>query len=217
MGEVRAQPLEWYFDQALPSWGRYDMPVVEAHDVDLDAQALIRYTSSGAGDDDAAELTVHFFEEDTRFDEVWYRPEAAVKRLAGFQRVLTPDFSVCVDRPVVEQILNTWRNRWCGSLWQRAGLTVIPTVSWGDGRSFDCCFDGVEESSVVAVSTLGARDVRPGFMRGFRQMIRAIQPRAVICYGEPFEEMARFAPVVVVPYTPNARVARRLPGELDGR
>lgn len=27
-----------------------------------------------------------------------------------------------------------------------------PTVSWGDENSFEFCFDGIEEGSVVAVS-----------------------------------------------------------------
>ncbi|MDR1426552.1 MAG: DUF4417 domain-containing protein [Bifidobacteriaceae bacterium] len=64
------QPLEWYFDQGLPTSGRYDMPVIEAQGVSLDDLTLVRYTSTGANRD-RARLTVHFFEEDARFDEVW--------------------------------------------------------------------------------------------------------------------------------------------------
>ncbi|MDR1634032.1 MAG: DUF4417 domain-containing protein [Bifidobacteriaceae bacterium] len=210
MGEVRGQRLEWYSDQSLPSWGRYDMPMIEAQDVALDGLTLIRYTSSGGDAARAGEWTVHFFEEDSRFDEVWHRPEAAVDRLARYRQVLSPDFSLWIDRPVVEQIANTWRNRWCGAFWQKLGLTVIPTISWGDGRSFDFCFEGVETGAVVAVSTLGARDSRGAFMRGYRQMMRAIEPRTVVCYADPFEEMALLGPVVVVPYSPNTKTARRL-------
>ena len=101
-------------------------------------------------------------------------------------------------------------------MWQQQGMRVIPTISWWDGRSFYFCFDGVEDGAVVAVATVGSRDLRAGFMRGYQQMVRRIQPAAVVCYGQPFEEIAELAPVVVVPYAANQRVARRLPGEANG-
>ena len=31
------------------------------------------------------------------------------------------------------------KNRWGGAYWQSSGLTVIPTISWGDERSFEFC------------------------------------------------------------------------------
>ena len=219
MGLVKAEALEWFFSQDLPHHGRYDMPVVVAQEVDLDDLALVRFSSVGLSGEDAeaSRLTVHFFEEDRDFDQVWNRPDEYLERLARHKQVLSPDFSLFTDRPVVEQIMNTFRNRWCGAYWQRAGLTVIPTVSWSDGRSFDFCFDGVEEGATVAVATLGARDLEVPFMRGYRNMMRAIEPAAVVCYGRPFAVMMDLGPVVEVPYVPNARVSERLPGDPSGR
>ncbi|MDR1188984.1 MAG: DUF4417 domain-containing protein [Bifidobacteriaceae bacterium] len=216
-GEVRSRPLEWYFGQGLPVEGRYDMPLIAAQDVDLETLALVRFTSIDDGDAEAGALTVHFFEDDERFDQVWNRPEVQVDRLRAYKQVLSPDFSLFTDRPVVEQIVNTYRNRWCGALWQREGLTVIPTASWSDGASFDFCFDGLEEGSVVAISTVGVRDLQEGFMRGYREMVRIVRPETVVCYGTPFEEMAGVVPVVEVPYLRNAKVAGRLPGGIGGR
>jgi hypothetical protein len=43
-------------------------------------------------------------------------------------------------------------------------------------------------------------------------MLRAIRPEAVVCYSEPFPEMLDLAQVVVVPYSPNTRISRRLEG-----
>jgi hypothetical protein len=216
IGEVRSRPLEWYFGQGLPVEGRYDMPLIAAQDVDLDELALIRFTSIDDDDAEAGALTVHFFEDDERVDQVWTRPEEQVDRLRSYKQMLSPDFSLYTNRPVVEQIINTYRNRWCGALWQREGSTVIPTVSWSDGASFDFCFDGLEEGTVVAVSTVGVRDLPAGFMRGYREMVRLVHPGAVVCYGTPFEEMAEMVPVVEVPYLRNARVAVRLPGGSGG-
>ena len=42
--------------------------------------------------------------------------------------------------PLALQIESVFKNRWCGAYWQSKGLKVIPTVSWGDERSFDFCF-----------------------------------------------------------------------------
>jgi hypothetical protein len=84
---------------------------------------------------------------------------------------------------------------------------VIPSVSWSDEWSFDFCFDGIECGSVVAVSTLGVRDCKQGFMAGFSEMCKAIDPEVVICYDQPFEEMYGFVDVIDVPYLRNERVA----------
>ncbi|MDR1427563.1 MAG: DUF4417 domain-containing protein [Bifidobacteriaceae bacterium] len=215
-GEVRLRPLEWYFGQGLAVEGRYDMPVIEPQDVDLEDLALVRFTSIDDDDAQAGALTVHFFEEDGRFDQVWYRPEEQVERLRAYGQVLSPDFSLYTDRPVAEQFVNTYRNRWCGAFWQRAGLTVIPTVSWSDGASFDFCFDGLVEGAVVALATVGVRDRPQGFMRGFGELVRLVKPAAVVCYGTPFEEIAELVPVVEVPYLRNAKVAVRVPGGPGG-
>ena len=54
---------------------------------------------------------------------------------------------------MVRIILSTFKNRWCGALWQSLGMKVIPTINWGTHASYEFCFDGVEEGSVVAVAT----------------------------------------------------------------
>ena len=91
--------------------------------------------------------------------------------------------------PVALKIYNTFRSRWCGAYLQAKGIKVIPTVAWGEPDTFRFCFDGIAEGSVVAVSTLGVRKEKTLFMQGYNELLRKIKPEAVICYGEPFEEM----------------------------
>ena len=69
------------------------------------------------------------------------------------------------------------------------GIPVIPSLVWGGPESFWYCFDGIESSSIVAVSTLGMRTEKDLFMNGYREMLRHISPETVICYGAPFDEM----------------------------
>jgi predicted RNA-binding Zn-ribbon protein involved in translation (DUF1610 family) len=91
--------------------------------------------------------------------------------------------------PLALQIESIFKNRWCGAYWQELGLTVIPTVSWGDERSFHFCFDGIEEGSIVAVSTYYRENCELDFMLGYNEMMKRIKPSAVICYDDPFPSM----------------------------
>lgn len=50
------------------------------------------------------------------------------------------------------------RNRWCGAYLAEKEFRVIPTVSWGDGSTFDFCFEGIPKGSTVAVSTYMVRE-----------------------------------------------------------
>ena len=95
----------------------------------------------------------------------------------------------------VLQLYNVFRNRWCGAYWASQGLRVVPTVNWGDGTTFDFCFEGIEKGSVVAVSTYMASahdnrcDQKEWFLAGCREMLRRIEPEEIICYHTPFPEM----------------------------
>ena len=91
--------------------------------------------------------------------------------------------------PLARQIDSVFKNRWCGAFWQKQGMLVIPTISWGSYGCFDFFCDGVEEGSVVAVSTYTREDNKKGFMEGYEIMMEKIKPSAIICYGTPFEEM----------------------------
>jgi len=84
---------------------------------------------------------------------------------------------------------SVFKNRWCGAFWQKQGLKVIPTISWGSIPCMEFCFDGVEKGSVVAVSTYTREDNKNGFMLGYNKMMEIIEPSAIICYGTPFKEM----------------------------
>jgi hypothetical protein len=175
----------------------------------LDGLKLIRFSSIIRSETKDLDATVHFFEPDDRFDEVWKNPEAYLGELGQYRQVLSPDFSLFTRMAIPMQFVNTFRSRWCGWYWQEHGLTVIPTVSWSTVRSFEFCFDGIPRAGVVAVSTVGVRDVEEAFMAGFTHMCRRLAPTQVVCYGEPFDAMGSMADIVVVPYMRAARVAAR--------
>jgi hypothetical protein len=145
--------------------------------------------------------TVHFFLDDYKFDEAWNKPDKQIPKLAQYAQVLSPDFSMYTDMPLPLQVYNTFRSRWCASVWQAAEMVVIPTVSWGGEDTFSFAFDGIEPGAVVAVSTVGTSRAVDGFIAGFQEMCQVIEPRAVVNYGTPYPEMSQIADMVVVPYT----------------
>lgn len=85
-------------------------------------------------------------------------------------------------------------------------VEIIPNVGWGDTSTFEFCFDGIEKGSIVAVGTIGCKRSKLAFMRGYNEMLKRIEPSAVICFGKPFAEMQ--GNIVFVDYNSSRRVNR---------
>ena len=169
--------------------GNFGMPIIRKQKINLTKVELIGYDQIKNGDTKNANKFVHFFLDDYKFEVIWNAPEPRLEKLSQYEGVLSPQFSTYYTMPVALQIYNTFRSRWCGAYLQSKGLKVIPTVSWGLPQSYWYCFDGIEKGSVVAVSTLGVKKEKDFFMQGYNEMLRRIEPNAIICYCEPFEEM----------------------------
>jgi len=201
----------WQFAGDFERYGYYEMPLLQKQTIDVSDLELIRFSSIVKNETRDRDATVHFFEDDSKFEAVWAKPEAYLAELRQYRQVMSPDFSLYANWPVPVQMFNTFRSRWCGWYWQQNGLTVIPTVSWGLQDSFRFCFAGIPPCSTVAVSTIGCRDSEKGFMAGYHKMLNVLDPICVINYGEPFDAMENLAPLVVVPHLHNARVSPRIP------
>jgi hypothetical protein len=127
--------------------------------------------------------TTHYFLDDYRFECVWNKPTEYARRYIGKQ-TLSPDYSLYTNYPLCAQIWNTYRNRWVGAYFQRMGVVVIPSISWGDENSYDFCYSGVEHNSTVAISTRGCFKFKESFSAGYDEMITQIDPELIICGGD---------------------------------
>lgn len=150
-----------------------------------------------------AEYLIHFFKDDVRFDRFYdraymERTQQKLKEFAQYSAICTPDFSLYPEMPLPVQKIQVFKNRWCGAYWQSLGLCVVPTITWGDGRSYPFCFDGVALNGVVAISTVGCQAFKRSFLDGYYAMVEAIHPSLIYCYGTPFSEIA--ADVIAFPY-----------------
>lgn len=169
--------------------GKYGMPLIKKQDIDLDKIELFGFTKIRKNGENNSNKTIHFFTYDWNFESVYEKPEESLEILDKYYALLTPEFSTYKDMPLARQIDSVFKNRWCGAFWQKQGMKVIPTVSWGSIPCMEFCFDGIEKGSVVAVSTYTREDNKAGFMLGYNKMMEIIEPSAIICYGTPFDEM----------------------------
>ena len=171
------------------SVGRYDLPIIKKQKIDLEKIKLLSYVDTKTIDPANSDKTVHFFTYDWKFEKVYEKADVEIEKLRQYYCLLSPDFSIFTNMPLALQIESVFKNRWCGAYWQSKGLKVIPTVSWGDEKSFDFCFDGIEEGSTVAVCTYYRENCEEEFMLGYNEMLKRIKPAAVLCYDEPFRSM----------------------------
>lgn len=129
---------------------------------------------------------VHFYLDDYQFECFWNRPEVYFELLRGFDCVLTPDFSLYLDMPMVMKGWNVFRSRLLGQAMQCVGLRVIPTVSWAEPETFEWCFDGLPKDSTVSVSTIGVKKNKNAeriWKQGMDAMIDRIHPSCILVYG----------------------------------
>ncbi len=204
--DMRRNPL--FMRNQFTKSGKYELPLIHKQAIELQPIELIACSDTKKNDLPIhTKKGVHFFVDDYRFKGIYDNPNRTWARYAQYTFLLSPDFSLYADMDLWRQLENVAKNRWCGAWWQAQGATVIPSISWGDTRSFDFCFDGVEEGSIVAVGMIGAKKAnRLPFLRGYQVMLEKINPAAIICFGKPFKEME--GNLVTVDYMSSRKVVR---------
>lgn len=202
---MRENPL--FMRNSFPTVGKWGIPFVGKQEIPAGEIMLVASSDTRANDsEENKKKGVHFFVDDYRFSGIYDYPERSLGRYSQYAFLLTPDFSTYVDMDLWRQLENVAKNRWVGAYWQDKGLTVIPTISWSDSRSFEFCFDGVEKGGTVAVGMIGCKQSRVRFMREYNEMLVRLQPEKIIVFGKPFPEMQ--GNIVSVDYLSSRKVVR---------
>jgi len=179
--------------------GLLEIPLMKNQEIDLNEVKLLACSHTKAHETEKyLQYGVHFYVDDLRFSGIYNNPEKTLQKYAQYRFLLTPDFSLYAEMPVWLQIENVAKNRWCGAYWQSKGLTVVPTISWSTPASYGFCFDGVEPNATVSVGMIGCKGSKQNFLRGYDKMLEKLSPKAIICYGKPFEEMQ--GNIIYVPF-----------------
>lgn len=169
-----------------PSENRWGFPDLLPQTFTLpDHLPLLSYKERDDSGQRHAQSLCHFFLDDYRFETVWTKPDAGLRRIRRFWGALTPDFSLYVDWPLAIQQWNHYRRQWLGRYWQEHGIKVIPTVNWSTPDSYGWCFEGIptDQAVALAVPDLRQRPTRHYFMRGFEAMMETLTPSRLLVYG----------------------------------
>lgn len=202
---MRDDPL--FMRNTFSSVGKWGIQLVHKQEFPTNDIQLVACSDTRANDNEENKKKgVHFFVDDYRFSGIYNHPDRSLERYAQYAFLLTPDFSTYADMDLWRQLESVAKNRWVGAYWQNKGLTVIPTISWSNSRSFEFCFDGVEPGAVVAVGMVGCKNSRTGFMRGYNEMLKRIHPEKIIVFGTPFPEME--GNILSVDYLSSRKVVR---------
>lgn len=168
--------------------GALEIPVIQP--TDQLPNRLISFSKAMGTDD--YDQWVHFYEDDGGFERVWNRPNYYLPRLKKFRGVITPDFSLYRDMPLVMQQWNTYRGKALGHWWQTQGMIVLPNVRTADARSYSFSCYGVPRESPICMGTHGCmriREDRELFKAGLLYVISELHPSHIIFYGAVPEDI----------------------------
>ena len=166
--------------------GYYEMPIINNDNYIPDK--LIGFNYAKTSQD--KQTGIHFYLDDYQFERVWNNPEEYVEILKQYECILSPDFSLYTDMPLPMKIWNIYRSRLIGQYYQSKGIKVIPTISWAEEKTFDFCFEGIPQGSVVSISTIGVKRNTEAFeiwKRGVDELIKRIKPSTILIYGGEVE------------------------------
>lgn len=95
------------------------------------------------------------------------------------------------DMPLAMQIYNHYRKHWLAAYWQQCGIHVVPTLCWSNKQSYEWCFDGEPQHSIVAISSVGTQKSKQNqalFEKGVRAALARLEPSEILWYGKCPEE-----------------------------
>ena len=170
-------------ERGFPSLKRDDFS-----DIDWNA---IRFTSFSniSQVDDYSQTIVLMFHYDEVLNRIWNDPVKYVDKFGKFMAVATPDFSAYTNMEPIQIEHNIYKNRWLGCLYQSLGVRVIPTITWADEKTYDVCFCGIPQGSVVLISTVGCVHFQEQFLKGFNEMRKRINPSLILVRGKMIDGM----------------------------
>lgn len=129
---------------------------------------------------------IHFYEDDAVFERIWNAPRRYLPIVKRFKGVISPDFSIYRDMPLVMQQWNIYRSRAIAHWLQEEGVSVIPNIRFGDERTYHLSCLGIHKHGTIAVGSHGCikqNSNRGYFIRGLEYVIRTLEPNSIIVYG----------------------------------
>ena len=177
--------------------GYFELPTIRTSD--QLPEKVITFSKAMSKTRNDFDCWVVFYEHDRDFERLWNKPRQYLNKLKKFNGIISPDFILYRNMPLIMQMWNTYRSRAIAVWLQDNGVEVIPNIRFGDERTFSFCFDGVEENKTVAVGTHGCikrKEDKIFFKIGLARMVQRLSPKTIIVYGsapdtifKPYKDM----------------------------
>lgn len=129
---------------------------------------------------------IHCYEDDVQFERLWNHPRRYLPILQRFEGMISPDFSLYRDMPLVMQQWNTYRGRAIGHWLQEQGIPIIPNIRFSDERSYTFCCDGISPYCPIAIGSHGCIRIaheKEYFIQGLEYVVHELHPSTIIVYG----------------------------------
>lgn len=186
---MRPIPSNWPLDI-------FGIPFVKKSNIDIskinNGIWLINLKNANASDKNANKKIIHSFKYDCSLKKAYDNPYKLLHKYGPYYAVSTLDFSMHPGMKTAQIIDATFRNRWSGMFAQYNGIDkVAVTVGWVMEDTYDICFAGIEDGTLLIISTLGSCIglSKKNFLNGYHEMRKRFPNSQVICIGNKIEGM----------------------------
>lgn len=172
-----------FYDESRTE-GKYGMPIIQP--TDHVPKELFPFHWVGSNREKDTDVGVHFYIDDYRFGRIWNNPTKYIDILKRFDCVLMPDFSMEMGMPYSLKMWNCYRSKLIAQYWQDNGLTVIPTIRFSSEETWEWCFDGIPENSVVCLSVQSVSKEKEAYdwwKKAVQLFIDKKKPKMILLYG----------------------------------
>lgn len=166
--------------------GPWEIPIIKKEEVQIPKDILPYEKRMKVNLEEIKNTGIHFYMHDIKFRSIIAKPSKYIDELNRYAGIISPDCSLYIDMPLCLQMTNTYINRAVGYYMQKNGISVIPNIRWGDERSFEFSYAGVEKYGTYSISTLGcirSREEKEMFKKGLEEMLIRLEPQTVLVHG----------------------------------
>ena len=142
---------------------------------------------------------VCFYELDYLFIRFWNNPKRYLNKLRKFKGVISCDFSLYANMPLVMQKYHIYMGRALANWLIKNDIKVIPNVRLGDERTYKFGFDGLFKGDVISIGTIGTTkrlEERKLIVNAIRKTIEVLEPTDIVIYGSLPKEIEKEYPEV---------------------
>lgn len=164
------------------------VPIIEGYEVSETLPArMVPFHEAMCSTQTNFDAIVHFYEYDYLFMRLFRTPDNYISQLRKYPYVISPDMSQYIEMPHYRRFANNCDNKAMAQYLQGQGVNIIANVTWSLPDSYDYCFAGIPENSVIAINSNGVNaypDSKYFWHRGYEEALRRLNPSRIIRYGQ---------------------------------